>query len=296
MKKITIIIILFISTLSYSAGFPMLKSLSYSDKNLKRYRNDVRKSIYVIKSRRSEDELPELIFYKYKTQKKDSFWTIASKTSLNIDTLMTINNIDNINSIKTGKTIYLANMRGILYSVKKNDTLETISEKFDVPYKYILKVNNLSILNKKHIFIPCATLNSKQRSAFLNSGYGRPLKNLYVTSSYGNRRDPFHGEIRFHSGIDFRCKPGTPVYSVKPGKVIYSGFSGNYGKLVIIKHDTKYSSYYGHLHRSNVKINQLVKKGQVIGFSGNTGRSTGPHLHFEIRQNGRPVNPKYYLK
>lgn len=297
MKRLsTILFIFIINTAIFSASFPTLKSLSYSDKNLKKYRNDVRNSIYIIKSRRPANELPNLTFYKYKVKPKDSFWSIASKTSLNIDTLITINNIDNPKSIKSGQYIYLSNMRGILYKVKKDDTIISISKQFDIPYKYILHVNNITKLNKNNIFIPCATLNSKQRSDFLGGGFGKPLKKLYITSHFGKRKDPFHGKAAFHSGIDFRCTVGTPVYSVKEGKAVFCGFSGNYGRLIIIQHGKTYTSYYGHLSKIVVKVGNSVNKGQVIGFSGNTGRSTGPHLHFEIRKSGRPVNPLYYIK
>ncbi len=118
----------------------------------------------------------------------------------------------------------------------------------------------------------------------------------WITSRFGPRCSPFFRGTTFHHGIDIANEEGTSIKAVADGIVTYSGWEGGYGKLMVIDHGYGYSTRYAHLQRSLVNIGQRVRRGQVIGFMGNTGRSTAPHLHFEIRVNGIPVNPLKYLK
>lgn len=118
----------------------------------------------------------------------------------------------------------------------------------------------------------------------------------WITSRFGPRCSPFFRGTTFHHGIDIANEEGTSIKAVADGIVSYSGWEGGYGKLMVIDHGYGYSTRYAHLQRSLVNIGQRVRRGQVIGFMGNTGRSTAPHLHFEIRVNGIPVNPLKYLK
>jgi len=110
---------------------------------------------------------------------------------------------------------------------------------------------------------------------------------------------PFHISRKFsiyHEGIDFPKRKGHPVYAIAPGKVIYTGhqFSG-YGKMILIQHSPYWSSLYAHLHHINTKMGQRVKQRQKIGSVGSTGRSTAPHLHFELMYNKQPLNPVPFL-
>ncbi len=123
-----------------------------------------------------------------------------------------------------------------------------------------------------------------------------PLKSSFITSIFGIRRHPILGYYRKHPGIDLRASIGTKVFAAGYGVVIYAGRKGGYGRVVIIDHGNNYKSYYAHLSRYLVRKGQVVRKGQAICLSGNSGTSTGPHLHFEIRRNNRPVNPMKILK
>lgn len=118
---------------------------------------------------------------------------------------------------------------------------------------------------------------------------------IRYASSFGYRRDPFHGDFRLHSGIDLSGPMGENVYATGNGKVIEVGhdFFG-YGNYVLVDHGFGYKTRYAHLQKSNVTIGRIVKRGEVVGFLGNTGRSTGPHLHYEVIYKGRPVNPLNY--
>ena len=116
------------------------------------------------------------------------------------------------------------------------------------------------------------------------------------TSMFGGRGNPFgDGRSEFHPGLDFKGRTGDPVKCTASGKVIFSGRAGGYGNCVKIRHTNNIETWYGHLSRINVRQGQSVSVGQLIGKVGSTGRSTGPHLHYEVRRNGRAVNPKQYL-
>jgi murein DD-endopeptidase MepM/ murein hydrolase activator NlpD len=117
----------------------------------------------------------------------------------------------------------------------------------------------------------------------------------WLSSSMGNRADPINGEKDFHPGLDISADKGDPVYSTADGKVVNASAAGNYGNLVIIDHGYGIETRYGHLSAFKVKAGQSVKRGDLLGLVGMTGRATGPHLHYEVRANGRILNPLQLL-
>ena len=123
-----------------------------------------------------------------------------------------------------------------------------------------------------------------------------PNKNLErMASGYGWRVDPIYKIQEFHKGMDFTCPIGTAVHVTGDGVVEIVDFSyGGYGNEVVVNHGYGYRTRYGHLSRFNVKAGQKVKRGDVIAFSGNTGKSTGPHVHYEVIKNGQVLNPVYF--
>ena len=125
---------------------------------------------------------------------------------------------------------------------------------------------------------------------------GKPTAAPATTSSYGYRRDPFNGALAFHSGIDFRGAYGQLILAAAPGKVVYVGDRQGYGKVVEINHGKGLTTLYAHLSGYGIKAGQKVARGQPIARMGSTGRSTGTHLHFEVRVNGEIVNPRPFLE
>ncbi len=113
----------------------------------------------------------------------------------------------------------------------------------------------------------------------------------WISSSFGMRTSPFTGKSQFHPGIDIAGCEGTPIMAPAEGKVVFSEKNGQLGLTVKLVHDPTYETAYGHLSKMAVKKGQTVKRGQVIGYMGSSGRSTGFHLHYEIKRNGKPINP-----
>ncbi len=122
-----------------------------------------------------------------------------------------------------------------------------------------------------------------------------PVRSGWVSSYYGMRRDPFHGRPAFHPGIDFAASRGTEIRSAAAGMVEYAGNKHGYGLMVQIRHGNGYQTRYGHASKLLVRSGQMVKRGEVIAQVGSTGRSTAPHLHFEVLKNGKAANPLKFL-
>jgi len=125
----------------------------------------------------------------------------------------------------------------------------------------------------------------------------KPLNRIRITSKFTNRRyHPILKKWKAHHGTDFGARRGTPILAAADGKVIFSGWKGGYGKVIKIQHKDKYVTLYAHQSRLKANVGQEVSAGQVIGFVGSTGRSTGAHLHFGLYKNGRPIDPLQMVK
>lgn len=124
---------------------------------------------------------------------------------------------------------------------------------------------------------------------------GRPVEKGWMSSRFGRRTDPFTGKVAWHNGVDFAGKEGSGIIAVASGVVTWSGERHGYGNLVEINHGNGFSTRYAHNKVNKVDVGDVVKKGQVIALMGSTGRSTGPHVHFEVYKNGRAVDPSSYI-
>ncbi len=135
---------------------------------------------------------------------------------------------------------------------------------------------------------------TKKKNLLASSPSIKPVSGI-ITSPFGYRKSPFTGMRTFHSGLDISNRMGTKIVSTAAGKVVFAGRKTGYGKVVIIDHGYGKATKYAHLRDILVHKNQQVKRGEAIATLGNTGRSTGPHLHYEVLVNGTPVNPSKYI-
>ena len=149
---------------------------------------------------------------------------------------------------------------------------------------YLLVTLVLTLLS----FLPA----SSAAAITMISPVGQPM---IVKSPQGFRIHPITGEYKYHSGVDLAADYGDPIYAAAAGTVTYAGWMQGYGNTVIINHGGGISTLYGHCQSVNVSVGESVSQGDVIAYCGSTGNSTGPHCHFEVRENGEPVNPLSYL-
>jgi len=253
-------------------------------------------------------QLPQSILFtqpvsyqNYKVQKGDTISGIAKKFGLtNISTLIAVNDIGNVRSLCAGQKLKIPSIDGITYKVKTGDSIASIAAKNNISQEAILDVNDLSsdILQAGQIiFLPGAKLDQKTLSLAMGDQFIYPIKAAYrMSSAFGPRLDPITGKKSYHKGQDFACPTGTPIYASMGGTVIFSGESWLYGKHIIIDHGNGYQTLYAHMSKTIASKGTYVNQGTRIGLVGNTGYSTGPHLHFTVYKNGNPVNPMSVLK
>jgi len=159
-------------------------------------------------------------------------------------------------------------------------------------YKETTKKISYTVMGKKKVTYTRKVPASEKKGIF-----GMPLRHIRITSSFSYRRwHPILHRYRPHHGTDFGARRGTPILAVNKGRVIFSGRMHGYGNVIKIKHAGGYISLYAHQSRRRVKVGDHVNKGQVIGYVGSTGRSTGPHLHFGLMKNGRWIDPMNVLR
>jgi len=236
---------------------------------------------------------------------------ISMNSGVSIKELKEYNNLDS-DVIYPGQKLYLkkgsnsaqekkSQGKGSYHTVRSGDTLYLISKKYNVSIGEIKKINNLSsdtihIGNK--IYLGKTVEGEKVNHSEYNKSakpvlkdFLKPLKTMRVNSPYGYRNHPVLGRRILHSGVDLHATMNTAVYSSYTGTVTYAGWMNGYGKIIIIDHGNSYETRYAHLNRILIKKGQRISKGQVIGKSGQTGRVTGPHLHYEIRYKKNPMDP-----
>ena len=175
---------------------------------------------------------------------------------------------------------------------RKNRDLFIYVDDDGLGYKETDKTIAYTVTGKKKVTYTRRIMSNKANSKFI-----MPLRHVRVTSSFSySRYHPILRRYRPHHGTDFGAKRGTPLLAVNDGEVIFAGRMGGYGKVIKIKHPGGYMSLYAHQSRLRAKRGQKVKKGKIIGYVGSTGRSTGPHLHFGLKKNGRWIDPMKVLR
>jgi len=235
----------------------------------------------------------------YMVQSGDNISTLATNFGLNQDTIISVNKITYTRLLQAGKPLKIANQDGIFHTVKNGENLSTIAEKYKASTEVIKTVNELfsdKVMTGTELFIPGARLDWSKLQEINGDLFIWPVYGA-ITSYYGWRRDPFNRSRRqLHNGIDIKGNTGTPIRSAMAGRVSAVGYDSVFGNYVIISHHSGYRTLYGHMHVIRTRTGAYVSQGERIGDVGNTGQSTGPHLHFTVYKNGATINPRSLMR
>ncbi len=223
----------------------------------------------------------------YVVRSGDTIGTIADMFGVSVNTIMWANDLSS-KTLKVGQELVILPISGVKHTVRSGDTLQSISKKYKADLDDILSYNSIPSGAKLSvgdtIIIPDGVISAAKTSSVAKGStqqtvtagyYVRPIKG-------GVKSQHIHG----HNGVDLAAPVGTPIVASADGKVILSrtgGYNGGYGTYVVISHNNGTQSLYAHMAANNVAVGEMVKQGQVIGTIGMTGKTTGPHIHFEIR-------------
>ena len=236
-----------------------------------------------------------LVITEYRVKRGDTLSSIADDFGLELDTIASLNRAAGVgvHMVEIAEMVSVPNQDGIFLPAGAD--LELTSLEHGLLADTVLATNQAradDVEADTRLFFPGVQHSGAALTLAIGAAFQRPLSGGWVSSPYGPRVDPFTSARRMHNGIDLAARRGLHVGAAQDGRVVAVGVSPQLGNYVIISHYIeRYSSIYGHLERIHTRRGQVVARGQLIGTVGSTGRSTAPHLHFELRQGHRPVNP-----
>lgn len=250
-------------------------------------------------------DVKKVTYIEYFVKKGDALSLIADEYNIT-EEMIKINNPKNAKVLRVGDKLKIPSENGLFYKVKKGDSLFKIAQRYGVKINDIRRYNSLENdeldLNQE-IFIKNPSIKIIRKQLIESnpvpkksnlpkpvSGFTMPIKYTGVNSPYGTRFHPVLKRYIMHAGVDLKARY-IPFRAAQKGTVIYSGYKSGYGKIIMIQHEGGYETRYAHLQNMNVSKGDVVQQGQIIGLTGNSGRSTGPHLHYEVRKDGRTIDP-----
>jgi len=241
------------------------------------------------------EKIPELYYIAYTVKKGDIVGNIAKEHGISQDAIISLNKLRNTRTLQIGQILKLPSINGIIYTVKKGDTPGKIADKYQVSLEKIALVNSITdniVPAGAVIFLPDAKLDWVTIQEINGDLFRKPLHGgYYISSRYGWRNNPFSNARTFHNGMDMATARGTAIFAALDGTVSATGYDVTYGNYVIISHHSGYQTMYGHLSSILTSRGKYVTTATKIGLVGNTGQSTGSHLHFTVYKYRSTLNP-----
>jgi murein DD-endopeptidase MepM/ murein hydrolase activator NlpD len=247
----------------------------------------------------SSSASPPLTLMSWVVRPGDTIIGIAGRLGMNPDTISSLNrsNGRGVHNVTVGERILVPNQDGIRLAVQGN--LDELCRRYDLDPEEVLAVNGATregLSGTATLFFPGVQHEGYALSLSLGTAVTSPLGSWYETDRFGWRVDPFTGTPSRHQGVDLAAPFGSTVRSVSDGTVSVCGYNDVLGNYVMVRSPLSRTFVYGHMDRVFVSAGARVGQGDRIGTIGMTGKTTGPHLHFEVRENGVPVNPRLYLR
>ncbi len=249
--------------------------------------------------------VPGLRFKNVRAVRGDTYSSLAAQFSVSERALRVLNRAGARSEPKAGAELVIPSKDGQFHWVEPGQGLSDVAKIYGVPLREVLRANRKRGDSELHtgeiLYLPqnrTAPPGEPRAAAMepegIRSGFQKPTTGRFA-DGFGFRIHPLTGKRAFHAGLDLAPGWGTRVMAAQTGRVVYAGIRAGFGRLIILDHGAGLTSWYAHLDEILVKIQKEVKKGDLIGKVGKTGRVTGPHLHFEVRLNDKPQNPLLYL-
>ncbi len=255
-------------------------------------------------------------YQEYVVKPGDSLWAIANAYDLMLDSIYGCNALKNPDVLTPGTKLRIPNQDGLSVRVAKGQSVSLLAKDYGVTESAIFAANGMDagdvLQVGQELFIPGASqaIAAYRRNSAGGGASGRapsvargnasihfqwPVVGR-INSPFGWRNHPIGKTRSFHSGIDIKASRHTPIKAAQAGQVIFAGWMNGYGRTVIIRHDGNHTTLYAHAQKLLVSKGQRVSQGSIIAHVGSSGRTTGPHLHFEVRSSNKPANPMQYLR
>ena len=236
---------------------------------------------------------PPLVFYRYTVRSGEDLLTVAARTNLGVETIATVNSVLRQGNVSSGMELILPNIPGVFAAMQPVNDLERMILALRYPHGEAGQRVLVNTPEPRHfVFFEDESFHPVERAYFLGILFRFPLRAGYISSGFGMRTHPITGKDSLHFGIDIAAPQGTGVIAARGGKVLEKGYNAEgLGNYVLLAHEGGYTTLYGHLSTIAVTLNQEVNSGSLLGTVGSTGLSTGPHLHFEVRSEGKAKDP-----
>lgn len=276
-----------------TTNLPLIAVLSGEDPVFKQVKSDVNA---FLAAGGSSARFPQLFLSKYACVAGDTLSSISAKLGLPYSALASLNRLGSPGPLKPGQIILIPNQPGLHLAATSSSQVETLMHerlKGQKSFSYVFMEGAAETLFD---FYAGEDFSPKERMAFMGKFFLPPLSTYRLSSRFGPRRNPVSGALVRHDGLDMVAPWGSPVLAARDGTVALTGYHAIYGKYVVIDHPGGYTTMYGHLQDYRVAKGQSVLAGDQIGRLGNTGQSTGAHLHFEIQFEGKAQDPLKYFR
>lgn len=276
-------------------AYPRIAAIRHDDPIYRQQQNGV-EEFY-----RNGGDAGALVVYRYRPEGQTSLISLAARFGLPYSALASLNRLDAADPLP--EEILVPSMPGLFIAAEpESDTEQVLAARRAGEHSQgqLVTISREAGAGagagaEQFYFLPGRDFDRVERLSYLGILFRRPVRDTAISSFYGYRRHPMTGRRSFHSGVDFPGPTGTAVFAAREGTVIASGYHSVYGLYVRLAHDGGYETFYGHLDEVSVELNQRISSGMMLGTLGDTGLSTGPHLHFEIRLNGESRDPVQHL-